>query len=183
MKKFLGRIVYGLYKSYKQDVLNNSIKRLKHLGKNVTIEKNTIINFCESIEIQDHVYIGPNATIIGLGGLLIERGTIIGPNVYIHTANHDFRSEQFIPYDYNYTNKKVTIGQNVWIGANVNITPGSIIGEGSIIGMGTVISGDIPPCSIVIGNPCKVVGMRNAEVYERLKKEDKIYLKDKLGKI
>lgn len=182
MKNILSKIVYSLYKYHKRKILYQSIKRLKFLGKHVTIESDSIINFSENIEIKDYVYIGPNATLIGLGGLIIQRGTIIGPNVYIHTANHDFRSENFIPYDYNYINKKVIIGENVWIGANVNITPGTIIGEGAIIGMGAVLSGEIPAYSIVIGNPCKVVGKRNVDIYDKLKKEDSIYLKDKFNK-
>ena len=57
-----------------------------------------------------------------------------------------------IPY------KPVNIGTNSFIGAGAIILPGSSIGEHCIIGAGAVVKGNIPDFSIVIGNPCKVIG-------------------------
>jgi acetyltransferase-like isoleucine patch superfamily enzyme len=52
---------------------------------------------------------------------------------------------------------------------------GAKIGEGCIIGAGSVVSGIIEKCSILIENPCKVIGQRDYEEY--LKLSDKILLK------
>lgn len=57
----------------------------------------------------------------------------------------------------------ITIGNDVWIGRNVLILPGCNIGNGAIIGAGAVVAGNIPPYSIAIGNPCKVVRSRFTE--------------------
>ena len=52
------------------------------------------------------------------------------------------------------------IGNDVWIGQNVTIMPGVHIGDGAIIGANSVVAKDIPPYSIAVGNPCRVVKKR-----------------------
>ena len=54
----------------------------------------------------------------------------------------------------------VVVEEDVWIGANVTITSGVIVGRGSIIGAGAVLRNSVPPYSLVIGNPAKVVGFK-----------------------
>lgn len=55
-------------------------------------------------------------------------------------------------------NKKIKIGNNVFIGMNSTILPGVQIGDNVIIGAGTVVRGNVPPNSVLIGNPGKVIG-------------------------
>ena len=49
------------------------------------------------------------------------------------------------------------VGNDVWIGQNVTILPGVQIGSGAIIGANSVVGSDIPPYSIAVGNPCRVI--------------------------
>ncbi len=58
--------------------------------------------------------------------------------------------------------KDVIVEEDVWIGNHVILLSGSKIGRGSEIGAGSVVRGIIPPYSVVIGNPAKVVGFRFA---------------------
>ena len=51
-------------------------------------------------------------------------------------------------------------GNDVWIGQNVTVMPGVHIGDGAIIGTNSVVAKDIPPYSIAVGNPCRVVRKR-----------------------
>lgn len=66
------------------------------------------------------------------------------------------------------TRGPITIGHDVWIGQNAIILSGAQIGTGSVIGAGCVVGGTIPPYSIVIGNPKKILRTRHAEYVDRL---------------
>lgn len=45
----------------------------------------------------------------------------------------------------------------MWIGSNAVVLPGVRIGYGSVIGAGSVVSRDIPPMTVALGTPCRVV--------------------------
>ena len=52
------------------------------------------------------------------------------------------------------------VGNDVWIGQNSTILPGVHIGDGAIIGLNSVVTRDVPPYTIVAGNPAKAVRKR-----------------------
>ena len=51
----------------------------------------------------------------------------------------------------------VVIEDNVWLGDNVCVLPGVTIGKGSVIGANSVVTHSIPPYSIAVGTPAKIV--------------------------
>lgn len=57
----------------------------------------------------------------------------------------------------------VVIGNDVWIGEDAMILAGVNIGNGAVIGASSVVASDVPPYSIVAGNPAKVIRMRFEE--------------------
>lgn len=56
--------------------------------------------------------------------------------------------------------KPTSIGSDVWIGTNVTIVNGVKVGHGAIIGAGSVVTKDVPPYSVVCGNPARIVKYR-----------------------
>lgn len=67
----------------------------------------------------------------------------------------------------------IIIEDDVWIGQGAIILSGVTIGRGSVIGAGAVVAKDIPPYSIVVGNPGKVIKKRfSDEIIEKLMKVD-----------
>jgi acetyltransferase-like isoleucine patch superfamily enzyme len=53
--------------------------------------------------------------------------------------------------------RPVRIGRNVWIGVDACILPGVTIGEGAVVGAKSVVVEDVPPCTVVAGNPARVI--------------------------
>lgn len=52
------------------------------------------------------------------------------------------------------------VGNDVWIGQNATILPGVHIGDGAIIGLNSVVGSDVPPYTVVAGNPARVIRRR-----------------------
>ncbi len=52
----------------------------------------------------------------------------------------------------------IEIEDNVWIGARAIILGGARIGEGSIVGAASVVDFEVPPYSVVAGNPARIIG-------------------------
>lgn len=156
----------------KRKVLN-ILKEYNRQG--IEIHSPKMISNYSNLQILPPVYIGPEAWLQLRGILYIDSGTIIGPRLKVHTSNHRWEGEM-LPYDDIYIVKDVCIGKNVWIGADVTIMPGVTIGEGAVVAACSCVTKDVPPMALVGGSPAKVIKYRDADKYNQLKKEDKIYL-------
>lgn len=97
------------------------------------------------------VFINFGCTFLDQGGITIEDGVFIAPDVKILTEGH--------PEDPALRHTLVTapihIGRNVWIGAGAMILPGVTIGENAIIAAGAVVNKDVPANMIVGGVPAR----------------------------
>jgi acetyltransferase-like isoleucine patch superfamily enzyme len=58
---------------------------------------------------------------------------------------------------YPVTYEPVTLGKSVWLPWRVFLMPGTTIGDGSVIGADSLVSGTIPPNSLAVGSPAKVI--------------------------
>ena len=96
------------------------------------------------------------------GPVTIGKNVLMGPNVQIYTSNHKF-DDLSVPIGQqgNEEAKPVIIEDDCWLAANVIILPGVTIGTGSVIGAGAVVAKSVPPYSICVGNPAKVIKSRN----------------------
>lgn len=131
--------------------------------------------------LDDYVYVGKDCKFYGIGELYIHSNVIIGNDTTILTSNHQYEGDM-LPYDEGITPKnQVVIEQNVWIASYCLILPGVTVHEGAVVGAGSVVTKDVPPLSIVGGNPAKIIRYRDKEKYNRLVSEQKFYLKVKFG--
>lgn len=111
------------------------------------------------LETGEGVYLGYNCQLNAVGGIYIGDNTALAPNVVIHSGNHKYDKDS-LPYSMELEAKKVSIGRHCWIGESVIILRGVTIGECSIIGAGAVVTKNIPPYSVAVGNPAKVIKSR-----------------------
>jgi len=172
-------ILLNLYKRFEFWLLRK-IKLIKFWK----IWKGCIIKYwlfgnSENIYFWDYIYIWENCNFWWLGWIIIWSWTIIWPNVIIRSSNHNYKIGEYIPYSWKSELKKVFIWENCWIWDSVLITPWTKVWEWSIIWMWSVISWNIPPFSVVVWNPWKVIKTRDINEYNKLSKEWKIYLKYK----
>ena len=108
-----------------------------------------------NLETVNHVMIAENVYIYNKAPVKIGQNVIISRDVFICTASHDVTSPVM-----KLIAKPIIIGDNVWIGARATLLPGVTIGEGAVVGACAVVSKDLPPWSIAVGNPARVVGRR-----------------------
>lgn len=118
-----------------------------------------------SPQIGEGTWIGAFTLIDGLGGLTIGRGCNIssGAQILSHSTVRRCVTERKYPaIDY----KPTDIGDHVFVGANAVVQMGAKVGHHSVIGAGTVVLEDmvVPPYSLVVGVPAKVVRDISREV-------------------
>lgn len=105
-----------------------------------------------------------NFTCLDVCPVHIGNNVLIGPNVTLATPMHPLlpeerncrRREDGSVYNLEYA-KPITIEDDCWLASNVVVCGGVTIGEGSVIGAGSVVTRDIPPHSLAVGNPCRVI--------------------------
>ena len=134
------------------------------IGSNSILSESTWININHREEGKIGLIIGNNCFIgrrnFFSSGIVIKIGDycLTTPNCSFLGSDHIY-SSPFKPYIATGTTEDgaIELGANCWLGANVTVLKGVKIGYGSIIGASTVVNRDVPPFSMVVGNPCRVI--------------------------
>lgn len=160
-------------------IIHKSKKGYGHIGSNSYVHTPSISGKGQhNIFIGDNVIVDWNSVMYADSAKLVikdEAGIAVGFTAI--TGNHKGQVGEFFKAagNDNLQGKDITIEEDVWVGANVTLLAGSVIGRGAIIGAGSVVAGKhVPPYSIVMGNPCKVVGFR-FRPDEIIEHEEKLY--------
>lgn len=125
------------------------------------------------VRLGNYVYANFNLTLVDDGYIDIGDNVMFAPNVTVITATHPVLPalrEKGLQF-----NVDVKICNNVWIGAGAIIMPGITVGENSVVGAGSVVTKDVPPNTVVVGNPARVlreIGERDRIYYFKDKKID-----------
>ncbi len=156
---------------YSRIVFNDVNTDMRHIVLGPDVCRNFHIVHPQHLSIGVGTVLNGDCYINAQGGVKIGSHCHIGKGLTLLSSNHNFRSENAIPYDENDILKPVEIGDAVWIGANVSISPGSRIGDGAIIALGAIVRGEVRACAIVAGNPAQVVGWRDSEIFKHLQQQ------------
>lgn len=153
------------------------------IGKNCHIDIGAVIEGGTErkgrIDIGDHIHLSSDTLISGRGGLHIGNNTGISAGCRIYSAsNYHTDSKGRYSYvsaaskeEHQYVvEKPVWIGKEAFIGLNSVILPGVTIGDGAIVGACSLVTGDIPPYTIAVGIPAKVVKKRPRGELRRAKR-------------
>lgn len=107
------------------------------------------------IEVGENFFANYNFIVLDGNYVRIGDNVWIAPNVGIYAAGHPLDVEDRIGgEEYAFP---VTIGDNVWIGGGVTIIGGVTIGKNAVVAAGSVVIRDVPPDTLVAGNPARVI--------------------------
>lgn len=112
------------------------VQKNAHIGNNCKISSHTFI--CEGVTIEDDVFIGH--------GVMFINDTY--PRA---TANGTLQTEE------DWTVEPTLVKKGASIGSNSTILSHVTIGENAIVGAGSVVTKDVPPDTIVAGNPARII--------------------------
>ena len=130
------------------------------VGKRVVFYPGLWIAPGRNLVIGDDVDLAWGVLIESAGGVTIGDRTLIGFGTKIFSRNHIVPPGHGLIFSSGHVNKPVTIGNDVWLGANVIVLPGRTIGDGAVVGAGSVVTKDVPPYAVVVGNPAKILTLR-----------------------
>ncbi|WP_311774222.1 MULTISPECIES: acyltransferase [unclassified Nostoc] len=156
------------------------------LGQGVRIFKDAHINalgknnrvvFAENVQVQygvdiraldnTHVFvdkntfIGPYVCISGPGNIRIGKSCLIAAHSGIFANSHQYTDPMIDIAAQGVTRKGIIIGDDCWLGHGVTVVDGVTIGKGCVIGAGSVVTKDIPPYSVAVGVPAKIIKQRH----------------------
>lgn len=133
------------------------------IGRNVLIGSSSWLmvpsreNPGPCIEIHDRVRMN-QTSVSAVQSVIIEEAVGIARGCYISDHSHGF-DDPDTPIRDQPINRiaPVRIGKGAWLGQNVVVLPGVTIGAGAVIGANSVVRTDIPPRTVAIGSPARVV--------------------------
>lgn len=128
------------------------------IGENTTFTVNDRSTKNVTLKIGSNTYIGRNNFFTVGKNIEISEYCMFGNNCSFVCSDHSFDTP-LIPYRISglTTGKQIYVGANCWFGINVTIVGDVKVGHGSIIGANVLINGDVPPFSIVVGNPFRII--------------------------
>lgn len=130
-------------------------------GKGVIVKQHAYFGEGSTLQVGDRAQIGMNSRIDR--DVTIGDDVVMGPDVVIMSSSHAFEDPTTaINRQGADVRRPVRIGRDVWIGTRVVILPGVEIGDGAVIGAGSIVTKNIPPYSVAVGNPARVVRQRGS---------------------
>jgi len=166
-----------------------------HLGKNVYLDEGVYLHACPGgitlgdgtcvmhgaelhvfnfrnlphafIRIGRGTFIGESVVIRGQGGVTIGNDVLIAPLAKILAVNHVFADPSRPVIVQGITGEGIVIEDGAWIGAGAAVLDGVRIGAGAVIGANAVVTRDIPPHTLAVGIPARVIRDLRADPPDR----------------
>ena len=142
-------------------------RRKVTLGKDARIAPNVSLRNGERIEIGEGSHVGERVYLWAgdeHGRITIGKHCRLGPEVFVTASDYGLQPDQLIAHQER-NERDVVIGDDVWLGARVFVGAGVEIGDGCVVSAGSVVARSLPPGSIAVGVPARIV--RRREDYGR----------------
>lgn len=126
-----------------------------HLAETAFVRAPVYVDYGSRISVGPRTFVNMGLTALDVAPVTIGADCQIGPHVQLLTPTHPVEPQP--RRDKLEAARPVTLGDNVWLGGGVIVCPGVSIGDNSVVGAGAVVTRDIPPNSLAVGSPARVV--------------------------
>jgi acetyltransferase-like isoleucine patch superfamily enzyme len=142
----------GVEISVRRDYGRLVLGRWLHLGANTALR-------CHegTLTVGDKTVLGRNVSVNCYLDVEIGACVLFADDVYVSDFDHNFADLSIPIKDQGITKARVRIEPDVWIGTKVTVSRGVVIGQGSVVGANAVVTHDLPPYSVSVGVPARVV--------------------------
>jgi acetyltransferase-like isoleucine patch superfamily enzyme len=138
-----------------------------HVGRDVVVHPGAFLSIVDehaghrsdaALRIGDGVRIGNDVVIACCGRIEIADRVLIADRVFIGDTYHEYRNADRPVMDQGlHDPRPVSIGPGAFLGISSAVLPGVSIGAGAYVGAHAVVVGDVPPHTVVVGNPARAV--------------------------
>lgn len=114
------------------------------------------------VEIGNDVYVGAYSNMRSSRRIKIGDNVHLAQFVSLVGGQHSFIERDRLIREQPFEEGDVVIEDDAWLGVGVAVLSGVTVGTGAVVGAGTIVTKDVAPYSIVVGNPARMVGERQA---------------------
>jgi len=147
------------YNASEPDDAAGRLALLRHLlgavGDNPDIQPAFRCDYGYNIRLGNRCFINYNCVFLDCAPIDIGDDLQMGPAVQLYAATHPLdRGTRIAGWEFA---KPIRIGSGVWVGGGAIVLPGVTIGAGCVVGAGSVVTRDLPPGTLAVGNPARIV--------------------------
>jgi maltose O-acetyltransferase len=125
------------------------------IGDGADIQPRFACDYGYNIRIGRNAFINYNCVFLDCAAIEIGDDLQMGPAVQLYTGTHPLdRQSRVAGWE---LSGPIRIGDAVWFGGGAIVLPGVTISDGCVIGAGSVVVRDLPPGSLAVGNPARVI--------------------------
>jgi maltose O-acetyltransferase len=125
------------------------------LGEGSEIRPPMYCDYGYQIHVGARTFVNFGLMALDVARIVIGDDVQIGPNVQLLTPTHPTDAElRRAKWE---AARPITIGDNAWLGGGAIVLAGVVVGENAIVGAGAVVTRDVPPSTVALGNPARVV--------------------------
>jgi putative colanic acid biosynthesis acetyltransferase WcaF len=151
-----GRLVFALTPGPLHGVRSVLLRLFgARVGRHVRVARTARIQFPWNVSIGDASSIGDGARVYSLGPVAIGRKATISQGAHLCAGTHEISDPAM-----RLLKPPIRIGDQAWVCADAFVGPGVTVGEGAVIGARAVAVRDVPPWTVAVGNPARVVKER-----------------------